>query len=122
MLKKYVIRLSADERHQLEALIRSGNAPAQTQTHARILLKADCSASGPAWTDATIAEAWFHRHGQPGSISQTGSRSRWRGSPSKRVRGGGATAPMRIRNSLDAPGTSSHLPPCNCRDAAVPCR
>jgi transposase len=57
MLKKYVIRLSADERHQLEALIRSGNAPAQTQTHARILLKADCNASGPAWTDATIAEA-----------------------------------------------------------------
>src|SRR5512144_263434 len=57
MPKKHVVRLSADERTQLEALIRTGNAPAHTQTHARILLKADCSADGPAWTDALIAQA-----------------------------------------------------------------
>jgi homeodomain-containing protein len=57
MLKKYVVRLSANERMQLEALIHTGNAPASTQTHARILLKADCSEAGPTWTDDRIAEA-----------------------------------------------------------------
>ena len=57
MLKKYVVSLSADERTQLEALIHTGNAPASTQTHARILLKADCSEAGSAWTDDRIAEA-----------------------------------------------------------------
>ena len=56
MLKKHVVRLSADERTHLEALTRTGNAPARTQTHARILLKADCSDAGPAWTDEAIAE------------------------------------------------------------------
>ncbi len=53
-----MVRLSADERTQLEALIRTGNALAHTQPHARILLKADCSDTGPAWTDDAIAEAW----------------------------------------------------------------
>ena len=57
MRKKYLIQLTADERHQLETLIRTGNAPARAQTHARILLKADCSAGGPALTDEAIAAA-----------------------------------------------------------------
>ena len=57
MSKKYIVRLSADHHQKLEMLIRSGTAPAQTQTHARILLKADCSDAGPAWTDERIAEA-----------------------------------------------------------------
>jgi homeodomain-containing protein len=57
MLKKYVVRLTTDERTHLEALIRTGSAPARAQTHARILLKADCSADGPAWTDTAIAQA-----------------------------------------------------------------
>src|SRR5712692_515557 len=57
MRKKYLVELSSDERHALEALIRTGNAPARTQTHARILLKADCGNSGAAWTDDAIAQA-----------------------------------------------------------------
>jgi len=57
MPKKHVVRLSADERAQLETLIRTGKAPASVQTHARILLKADCNEAGPAWTDDAIAEA-----------------------------------------------------------------
>ena len=56
--KKYHVQLTADEREQLDSLIRIGNAPARTQTHARILLKADCAADGPAWPDATIADAY----------------------------------------------------------------
>jgi len=57
MLKKYIVCLSADQHNQLETLIHSGTAPAQTQSHARILLKADCSEAGPAWTDERIADA-----------------------------------------------------------------
>ena len=57
MTKKYIVRLSADQRQCIETLIRSGTAPAQTQTHARVLLKADCSDGAPAWTDERIAEA-----------------------------------------------------------------
>ena len=40
-VKKYVVRLSAEERDQLDALIRSGKHSAQLLTKARILLKAD---------------------------------------------------------------------------------
>lgn len=57
MNKKYIVRLTPEERTSLEALISSGKAPARTQTHARILLKADCSPEGPAWPDFAIREA-----------------------------------------------------------------
>ncbi len=57
MLKKYHVRLSADERALLTDLVTAGKAAARTQTHARILLKADAGPDGPAWTDAGIATA-----------------------------------------------------------------
>ena len=57
MHKKYVVRLSAEERTCLESLIAAGTSPARTQTHARILLKADCGPDGPAWPDHAIREA-----------------------------------------------------------------
>ena len=57
MNKRYRVDLTPDQRSLLEALIRTGNAPARTQTHARILLKADCGTEAPAWTDTTIALA-----------------------------------------------------------------
>ena len=56
-VKKYVVKLSADEREQLAALIRSGNRPAQLLTKARILLKADVSGLSEGWSDSRIAEA-----------------------------------------------------------------
>ena len=56
-VKKYVVRLSAEERDQLAALIRSGNRSAQLLTKARILLKADVSEAGEGWSDSRIAEA-----------------------------------------------------------------
>jgi len=55
--KKYRVQLTPEQRHRLEAVIRTGNAPAHTQTHARILLKADCAEGGPALNDDTIASA-----------------------------------------------------------------
>ena len=56
-VKKYVVRLSADERDQLLSLIRSGKRSAQLLTKARILLKADVSETGEGWSDSWIAEA-----------------------------------------------------------------
>lgn len=57
MNKKYIVRLTAEERTALETLLATGKAPARTHTHARILLKADCSPEGPAWPDHIISEA-----------------------------------------------------------------
>ena len=54
-VKKYVVRLSADERAQLDDLIRKGKRSAQLK--ARILLKADVSEAGEGWSDSRIAEA-----------------------------------------------------------------
>jgi transposase len=56
-VKKYVVRLSGEERERLEALLRKGNSPAQRQLKARILLKADVSESGEGWSDSRIIEA-----------------------------------------------------------------
>lgn len=57
MNKKYRVTLSSEERAQCEALVTTGKAAAQMQTHARIVLKADQGPDGPAWTDATISDA-----------------------------------------------------------------
>jgi transposase len=56
-VKKYIVRLSAEERQQLEALIRKGKAPARRLLKARILLKADVSESGAGWSDSRIIAA-----------------------------------------------------------------
>ena len=56
-VKKYVVRLSAEEREQLGSLIRSGKRSAQVLTKGRILLKADVSEAGEGWSDNRIAEA-----------------------------------------------------------------
>ena len=57
-MKKYIVRLSAEEREQLLKLVSSGRGPARMFTHARILLKADQSNDGPAWSDDKISEAF----------------------------------------------------------------
>ena len=56
-VKKYVVRLSAVEREQLETLIRKGKNPAQRLLKARILLKADVSEAGEGWSDSRIIKA-----------------------------------------------------------------
>ena len=56
-MKKYTVSLTAEERQQLQELIAAGKAAAQKLSHARILLKADAAAGGPAWADRRIAEA-----------------------------------------------------------------
>src|SRR5882757_7124283 len=56
-VKKYVVRLSAEEREQLQALIRKGKSPAKRLLKARILLKADVSEAGEGWNDSRIVKA-----------------------------------------------------------------
>jgi transposase len=56
-IKKYVVRLSAEEREQLHALIRKGKSSAQRLMKARILLKADVSEDGEGWSDSAIVQA-----------------------------------------------------------------
>ena len=50
VVKKYIVRLRADERYQLLSLIRSGKRSAQFLTKAPILLKADVSEAGEGWS------------------------------------------------------------------------
>jgi Homeodomain-like domain len=56
-VKRYVVRLSQDERKQLDEMIRKGKSSAQKLTKARILLKADVSEAGEGWSDSRIVEA-----------------------------------------------------------------
>ena len=56
-VKKYVVRLDAEERDRLGELIRKGKRSAQLLTKARILLKADVSDAGEGWSDSRIAAA-----------------------------------------------------------------
>ena len=56
-MKKYIVRLSGEERKSLTNLVSSGKGPARIFTRARILLKADVGEGGPSWPDEKIAEA-----------------------------------------------------------------
>ena len=56
-VKKYVVRLTAEERAQLDEFISKGKRSAQLLTKARILLKADVSDAGEGWSDSKIAAA-----------------------------------------------------------------
>jgi hypothetical protein len=76
-VKKYVGRLSAEERQQLETLIRKGKSAARRLLKARILLKADVSEAGPGWSDSKIIVALDTRvHGLP-RAQATGGRRGW---------------------------------------------
>jgi transposase len=54
---KAVVQLTDGERRRLRRLLSAGTAPARTQTHARILLKADAAPAGPGCSDSQIAAA-----------------------------------------------------------------
>ena len=57
MSKRYVIKLEKIERTELSQLVKRDKVAAKKRTHAQVLLLADCSRQGPAWTDEAIAEA-----------------------------------------------------------------
>ncbi len=56
-VKKYVVKLSDEERERLNTLIQKGKHRARQLVKARILLKADASEAGEGWSDSEIAAA-----------------------------------------------------------------
>lgn len=56
MLKKYIVRLTDEEREALQRVVGKFKGSSQKVRRAQVLLKAD--ADGPGWTDARIAEAF----------------------------------------------------------------
>ena len=56
-MKKYIVRLTQEQRHGLHRLISTGAEAARKVLHARVLLKADAGEQGPGWTDEQISEA-----------------------------------------------------------------
>ena len=58
-VKKYVVRLSGEERAQLETMLRKGKHPSGRLLKARILLKADASEAGEDWSDKLILASSF---------------------------------------------------------------
>lgn len=59
MRKKYVVRLTDEERSILQHVVKKLKGSGQKVRRAQILLKAD--ANGPQWTDQQIAEAFSCR-------------------------------------------------------------
>ena len=56
MYKKYIVRLSDEERQSCTEVIQKLKGSSQKVRRAQILLKSDVE--GPAWTDVRIAEAF----------------------------------------------------------------
>lgn len=56
-MKRYVVRLTAEEREGLKTLVSKGKASARTITRARILLRSDQGESGECWRDEDVAAA-----------------------------------------------------------------
>ena len=56
MPKKFIVRLTEEERETLAGIVAKFKGSSQKVRRAQVLLKADVD--GPAWTDARIAEAF----------------------------------------------------------------
>jgi Homeodomain-like domain len=57
-MRKDTIELTAEQRSELEALVRTGQGTARSIQHAHILLKSDTGLLGEQWTDAQLREAY----------------------------------------------------------------
>jgi hypothetical protein len=81
MNKKYVVRLTSEERSTLQRLVGVGKAAARKILHGRVLLQVDQGAGGPAWPDAKVSEALgvqgsrpLEGQARPGHAARTGDR------------------------------------------------
>jgi transposase len=110
LAKKYIVRLTEDERTYLDDLIHKGKVAAHKRLHAEILLKADISDSGEKWQDSQISEAF-------GISTRTAERVRER-----LVREGLESAlnraePTRVRSRIIDGENEAHLIALACGDA-----
>jgi hypothetical protein len=58
MAKKYVLKLTPDERDELEQLVKKGKAAGWKLQRAQALLQCDQGPHGPGWTDELSAAAY----------------------------------------------------------------
>jgi transposase len=58
MNKKYVVKLTVDERGHFERIAHTGKSAAWKILRAQALLKLDQGVEGPGWSDERIAEAY----------------------------------------------------------------
>jgi hypothetical protein len=58
MNKKYIVKLTEQERQTLEALVNRGRVAVQKLKRAWILLQADAGEAGPSWSDEQIQQAY----------------------------------------------------------------
>ncbi len=68
MYKRYIVRLTDEERGRIEKLVRHGRAHARSLLYARLLLKADASEGSPAWRptrEDRRGPSDQHRHVRP---------------------------------------------------------
>jgi hypothetical protein len=83
MKKKYIVKLTEEERTYLVEKISSGVESASSLRRAWVLLKADQGEYGPAWSDERISEAYeisstsvyqirrrYHQRGLKGTIAR----------------------------------------------------
>lgn|SRR3990167_4075870 len=56
MEKKYIVKLTNEERAELNKILSNGNAAAKKHKIARVLLRADASSEGMSYTDADIVD------------------------------------------------------------------
>lgn len=68
MGKKYIVRLTGEERDRLKALASKGRASARTIRHAQVLLKVD--SEGENWTDQQAADSFGMRVNTVADIRQ----------------------------------------------------
>ncbi len=111
-VKKYVVKLGAEERERLNALIQKGKAPVRQVLKARILLKADASEAGEGWSDQRIAEALdtstdtvarTRQHLVEGGVDAALSRQHSPNSARKRIFDGAAEAKLIALACSDPP-------------------
>ena len=58
MNRKYVVKLTVDERNHFEGVVHKGKSATWKILHAQVLLKLDQGDDGPGWCDKRIAEAF----------------------------------------------------------------
>jgi transposase len=58
MNKKYIVKLTTEDRQSLESLVTRGRVAARKVKRAWILLKADAGPEGPSWSDEQIQDAY----------------------------------------------------------------
>ena len=87
--RKYIVRLSCDERKHLQDLVSKGRTQAYRIRHAHILMKAD--ADGPCWGDEAIAQAFSCHRRTAGKVFVSALCSK------------GSTQPLSGRSENDRP-------------------